>query len=455
LTAAPKVLWRPNPGPQTRFLSCAANEVLYGGAAGGGKSAASIAMPLRWIENGNYRGLFLRREAKYLSDALDKSTALYPHFGAKLVQSPKLIWTFPSGAKIWLNHCEHESDVANYDSLEFHEVIFEELTHFTEKQYRGIRARIRGTDRTLPRNTRSTTNPGGPGHEWVFKRFGNWLDPKHERFAQDGEVRYFRGDEEVSRGTEDSLSRTFIGAKLADNPHVTSEYRAQLLDLDPVRRAQLLSGDWLAKPAAGMYFKSTWFGRAESLPKVQIRWCRYWDRAATVDGDWTVGLLLGRCADGVWIVADVVRLRGTPAVVQRAILSTAQKDGSRVAQVLEQDPAQAGIVERDMYARLLQGHNVRFVKPIGSKPERATGASAQAEAGKVFILCEGGRPPAWRDAFIGEVEAFEDDEKKYDFDDQVDAFSGAFNYLVGKGMLSDGHSFQAMGEDRRDMGGFV
>jgi len=166
-----QILWRPNPGPQTKFLSSSAAEVLFGGAAGGGKSAGSIALPLRWTDNGSFRALFLRREAKYLSDAIDKSTALYPQLGAKLVQSPKIIWTFPSGAKVWLNHCEHETDVANYDSLEFHLVIFEELTHFTEKQYRGIRARIRGTDPTLPRYSRATSNPGGEGHEWVFKRF--------------------------------------------------------------------------------------------------------------------------------------------------------------------------------------------------------------------------------------------------------------------------------------------
>ncbi len=116
-------------GPQYRFLASSASEVCYGGAAGGGKSAASIAFPLRWVHNPRFRCLFLRREAKYLSDALEKSGALYPAFGARLVQSPKIIWTFPSGATVWLNHCEHESDVANYDSLEFHLIIFEEVTH--------------------------------------------------------------------------------------------------------------------------------------------------------------------------------------------------------------------------------------------------------------------------------------------------------------------------------------
>ncbi len=270
-----RVLWQPNPGPQTRFLASTANEVLYGGAAGGGKSAASVALPLRWVNNGAFRTLFLRREAKYLSDAIDKSRALYPHFGARLVQSPKIIWTFPSGAQVWLNHCEHESDVSNYDSLEFHLVIFEELTHFTEKQYRGIRARIRGTDPTLPRFSRATSNPGGEGHDWVFARFGAWLDPKHQRPAKSGETRWYSGDAEVQRGAEDSLSRQFIPATLADNPYIGAEYRAQLMDLDPVRRAQLRDGDWLAQPGKGMYFKRKWFPILDAPPmsrKTSLMW---------------------------------------------------------------------------------------------------------------------------------------------------------------------------------------
>lgn len=445
-----EVIWRPNPGPQTRFLQSSASETMYGGAAGGGKSAASIALPLRWVNNGAFRCLFLRREAKYLSDAIDKSTALYPHFGAKLVQSPKIIWTFPSGAKVWLNHCEHESDVANYDSLEFHLVIFEELTHFTEKQYRGIRARIRGTDPTLPRQARSTTNPGGPGHDWVLRRFGAWLDPKHPNPAKPGEVRHYRADDEVARGTEDSLSRTFIPAKLADNPHVTSEYRAQLLDLDPVRRAQLLDGNWLIKPAAGLYFKRAWFDTLTAVPLVKTKVCRYWDRAATVNGDWTAGVKMAKLQDGTCLILDVVRFRGTPGEVERALKITAVSDGPKCVQVLEQDPGQAGVSERDALVKALAGHTVRTVKPSGDKVTKAGPFSSQVEAGNVRILTLDGSAPTWLEAFLAELEGFPDG----DHDDQVDAAAGAYNWLAGKSTRS-GSDDVAYGDDRRDMTGFV
>jgi len=426
MTQAQQILWRPNAGPQTKFLASTASEVLYGGAAGGGKSAASVALPLKWIHNGAFRALFLRREAKYLSDAIDKSRALYPHFGGHLVQSPKTIWRFPSGAQLWLNHCEHEHDVANYDGFEFNLVIFEELTHFTERQYRGIRARIRSTDPTLPLYSRATTNPGGEGAEWVFSRFGAWLNPRHERPAAPNEVRWYRGDEETARGAPDALSRQFIPARLTDNPHIGAEYRAQLMDLDPVRREQLLNGDWLVQPGAGKYFKRAHVKRwLTERPRDIVQLVRAWDLAATVDGDWTVGVLMARLSDGTFAVLDVVRLRGAPAEVKATILATAELDGRAVTIRLPQDPGQAGVDQRANYARMLAGYRVEFERPTGDKITRAGAFSTQWTEGNVACLL--GR---WADAYVGELEGFPDGS----FDDQVDASADAFNFLCGEPM---------------------
>lgn len=449
--AAPPVLWKANPGPQEKFLASTANEVLFGGAASGGKSAASIAMPLRWIHNPKFRALFLRREAKYLTDAIDKSSALYPKLGGRFVQSPRAVWTFPSGAQLHMSHMEHEKDVANYDGFEFHCVILEELTHFTEKQYRGIRARIRGTDPTLPRISRATTNPGGQGHEWVFERFGPWLNPRHPNPAAPGEVRYFLGNEEVPRGTPDALSRQFIPSKITDNPHVTAEYRAQLLDLDPVRRAQLLEGDWLIKPAAGLYFQRGTFEVITALPKQRILFARYWDRAATVAGDWTVGAKLAKMPGGLYVVVDIVRFRGPPAVVEANIKATAALDGKACAQILEQDPGSAGVFERDYLVKALAGFNVRSVKPTGDKIAKAGPFSAQCAAGNVKILYPDGNAPPWVAAFFGEIEAFPDG----DYDDQVDAASGCFSWLAGKHVSTGETGPSFFGDDRRSTDGFV
>jgi predicted phage terminase large subunit-like protein len=411
------ILWSPTQA-QALFLSSPADEALYGGAAGGGKSAAVVALPLRWVDNPRFNALVLRRDTTQLRDLISKTEALYPALGAKLNLTTGT-WRFPSGARVWFTHCEHETDVSRFDGQEFHLVVFDELTHFTEKQYRAIRARIRGTDPTLPRATRATTNPGGPGHEWVFARFAAWLDPKHPRPSESGRLRWYTGDDEVARGTPDALSRTFVPARLEDNPHVTPEYRAALLQLDPLRRAQLLSGDWLARPAAGLYFKRDWF-RAGRLGE-RITRCRYWDRAASPTGDWTVGLRMA--SDGTaFLIEDVERLRGTPSQVQTRIRGIAETEPD-VTQVLEQDPGQAGVAEVDAYARLLRGLPFRFVRPTGDKVTRALPASAQAEAGKIY--CAEG---AWRTTLFGELEAFPEGGH----DDQVDALSGAVNFLAGR-----------------------
>lgn len=422
MTPNQRILWRPNPGPQTRFLASRVRRVLYGGAAGGGKSAALFALPLRWIHNGNFRGLYLRREAKYLGDAIDKSNRLYPHFGGKLVRSPRIEWTFPSGATIWFNHCEHESDVANYDSFEFSCVLFDELTHFLEPQFDGVCARLRGTDPTLPYIARAASNPGGIGHEWVFERWGAWLNPEHHDPAAPGEARWFLEGEAVAPGTQDAIDYTFIPAKLSDNPHISTQYRSELRALDPVRRAQRLHGDWTARPAAGKYFNRSWFELVDAVPAEALR-CRYWDRAATVDGDFTAGVREARVEDAEYFVEDIVRFRGRPRDVQATIRQTAELDGPGVTQVLEQDPGQAGEVEIDLLLRLLDGFDVRVIRPTGDKITRAAPWSARCEARAVKLV-----RGAWNKAFLEEHEAFPEGSN----DDQVDAAGGAHSYLAAQ-----------------------
>ena len=414
-------MWRPNAGPQTRFLATTADEALYGGAAGGGKSAAAVVLPLRWTDNPRFRALVLRRDTPQLRDLLDKAQALYPALGATF-NSTTGTWAFPGGARVWFTHCEHEKDVSRFDGHEFQLVVFDELTHFTERQYRGIRARIRGTDPTLPRWSRATTNPGGEGHEWVKRRFGAWLDPKHPRPARPGEVRAYRGEEEVPRGTTEALSRTFIPARLADNPHVGEEYRAQLRDLDPVRRAQLLEGDWEAAYGEGKLFHRDWWTYLDAAPPVRRRW-RSWDFGATTSGDATVGVLLGdRGPDLVprWVVLDVVTLRAAPHEVRALVRATAERDGRDCGISVPQDPGQAGVEQAQSYARDLAGYTVRTRRPTGDKTVRAGPFSAQAGARNAAVL----RAP-WTPSYTAEMHAFPDGPH----DDAVDATSDAFAEL--------------------------
>jgi predicted phage terminase large subunit-like protein len=134
-----------------------------------------------------------------------------------------------------------------------------------------------------------------------------------------------------------------------------------------------------------------------------------------------VGLRLLRADQGAYYVEDVVRFRGTPAEVERAVLSTATQDGRNMLIGLEQDPGQAGLAEVQSYYRLLEGYNVRAFPASGDKVTRSKPVSAQVEAGNVKLL-----RGVWNSAFLNELEGFPQGRH----DDQVDALSGAFNVLV-------------------------
>ena len=106
------VIFAPNKGPQTEFLAASEREVLYGGAAGGGKSFGLLADPMRYFNNPNFNGLILRRSTDELRELIWKSQELYPRAfkGAKWAEK-KSQWSFPSGAKLWLTYLDRDQDV--------------------------------------------------------------------------------------------------------------------------------------------------------------------------------------------------------------------------------------------------------------------------------------------------------------------------------------------------------
>ena len=461
MTVGPPPLWAPHPGPQTRFLSTRANEVLYGGAAGGGKSAGLIALPLRWIKNPNFSAIVLRRDTTQLKDLLRKAAKIYPANllrGKPVSDGSSVTWRFPSGATIRFTHCQHESDAARFDGDEFQVVEFDELTHFTERQYLALRARIRSPDPTLPRYSRATTNPGGEGHAWVFARWGAWLDPDFKILglppgdgktppAAPGQVLFFvrlNGIEQVvPEGTlgdpdEDglrapALSRTFIPARLSDNPSIAVSdpgYIANLDQMDPVRREQLRNGNWLVSYSAGTLFQRGWFEIVDARPAAVVARCRVWDRAATKpstenkDPDWTRGALVSRTAEGLFFIEDMASTRDRPMAVDHLMRTTAELDGKLVPIVVFQDPGSAGVGEADAMVRSLSGWNVRVVKvgkTEGDKVTRAKPASAQAERRNIKLI-----RGAWNKSLLEELEAF---PSKGWHDDQVDVLSTGVSVL--------------------------
>ena len=224
------VIFSPNDGPQTEFLAAGETDVLYGGAAGGGKSYAMLVDPLRYAHRAAHRALIIRRSMPELRELIDKSRELYPKAfpGCKYREVEKL-WNFPSGAKIEFGFLERDADVYRYQGQAYSWIGFDEITHLpTEFPWNYLASRLRTTDSEITPYMRCTANPGGVGAHWVKKRY---IDPNEPNES-------FKGS--------DGLSRKFIPARLEDNPFLAEDgrYEQMLKALPPTQRKQLLEGNW-------------------------------------------------------------------------------------------------------------------------------------------------------------------------------------------------------------------
>jgi hypothetical protein len=249
------IIFRPNAGPQTEFLAAGEREVLYGGSAGGGKSYAMLADPLRYMGHPDFSGLLLRHTTEELRELVFKSKEIYPKIWPGIKWSErKMQWTAPSGARLWMSYLDKEDDVLRYQGLAFSWIGFDELTQWpTPFAWNFMRSRLRSTAPDLPVFMRATTNPGGRGHSWVKKMF---IDPAPTNVAfaatniETGEVLTYPAGHK--RAGNYLFDRRFIPARLSDNPYLArqGDYEAMLLSLPDQQRRQLLDGDWDIKEGA-------------------------------------------------------------------------------------------------------------------------------------------------------------------------------------------------------------
>ena len=260
-----EVVFQANPGPQEEFLSAGERDVLYGGAAGGGKSFALLADPLRYCHNANHRGLLLRRTLDELTELIDKSRQLYTKAfpGAKFRES-KSTWHFPSGATIWFTYLDRDKDVTRFQGQAFNWIGIDEITQYpTPYVWDYLRSRLRSTDPELQENLymRCTANPGGVGGWWVKKMYIEGT-PENKAFpAFDIDTRKtFVWPSGHEKAGQPLFFRKFVPARLTDNPHLMAagQYEAMLRSLPDVERKRLLEGDWdVAEGAAFPEFSRT------------------------------------------------------------------------------------------------------------------------------------------------------------------------------------------------------
>ena len=321
------VIFKPNNGPQTDFLAAPERDVLYGGAAGGGKSYAMLIDPLRFAHRAAHRALILRRSMPELRELIDKSRELYPKAfpGCKYKEVEKL-WNFPSGAKVEFGFLERDADVYRYQGQAYSWIGFDEITHLpTEFGWNYLASRLRTTDPEIVPYMRCTANPGGVGASWVKKRYVDPYPPNES----------FKG--------EDNLTRKFIPARLTDNPYLAEDgrYEEMLKALPPTQRRQLLEGNWDVNEGAAF---------TEFEPKVHVitpfEIPISWERVKGID--------YGYASESSCIWGTVDSTDGT-LIIYRELYQkglTGEDLGQRITQMELNDPYSVqGVLDTSAWAR--------------------------------------------------------------------------------------------------------
>lgn len=265
LADAAPVVWEATP-KQFEFLACPDYEVLYGGAAGGGKSDALLidlwSLQYGGPQHPKHRAICFRRSFPELQDLIDRSHELFPAFirGIKY-NKVEHVWTTPAGAKFEFGYLNNDKDRFKYRGRAWNQIGFDELTLWPTKTcYEYLSTRNRTTARDLPKNMRATTNPDGVGQKWVMERWGIQPDGGASRIL-------IPIMHELEDGTFEkrTIARTFIPAKLSDNPHLRGTgYREILMQTDKETQDAQLHGLWKGNKVEGAYyFKELQAARAE------------------------------------------------------------------------------------------------------------------------------------------------------------------------------------------------
>ena len=383
--------WIPHsPYPkQLAAMMAPQGEVLYGGAAGGGKTDALLMCALQYSEHPNYRGIIFRRTYPQLAQAgglIERSrewlTGKGPTYNAT-----ERCWTFPAGGKLFFRHMDGDGEWFAHQGAEYHFVAWDELTHWPDdRAYRYLMSRLRrASDDPIPLRVVATSNPGGMGHAWVKDRFLTHGGP--------------------------AQGRLFIPANLSDNPALDrDEYTRQLGHLHPTERARLLHGDWDVTDDG--LIRREWIRtiRPEALP-AGLRWRRAWDLAASerASADETASVRGALGPDGTLYLAAPIAGRWAWPEARQIIARTAEAEAEMVREVgVEQVAAWRATVDDLATAPIWLRVALRRLTPHGDKLACASPWAARAASGRVVVV-EGWDWSGWLDQWTSFPGARHDD----------------------------------------------
>ena len=256
LKATKDMPWIPNPGPQTDAFFCDADELFFGGQAGGGKTDLLLGTAL----SSHKRSLILRRtnkEAEKLPIRLQEIIGNRDGWNGQ-----RSTWTLADDRTIETGGVQLEDDKQKYKGFPHDLIAWDEVSDFSETQFRFINAWNRSADLTQRCRVVAAGNPPTrPEGLWVIKYWAPWLDQTHPRPAKPGELRWFTtvngvdtevdgpGPHVIPGESQPVLarSRTFIPSALSDNPDLAkTNYGAVLAALPPELRAAYRDGNFQA-----------------------------------------------------------------------------------------------------------------------------------------------------------------------------------------------------------------
>jgi hypothetical protein len=275
MSATAGMAWVPNPGPQASAYFCDADELFYGGQAGGGKSDLGIGLAL----TAHSRSLILR---EYNDDARSLGDRLLAIVGNTNGWNGQLLRYKTGERLVEFGGCQHEEDKQRYKGDPHSLIVFDEVGDFSESQYVFIGAWNRSATGERSRIVATGNPPTRAKGLWVIRRWAAWLDPKHPNPAKPGELRYYTtsadgGEIEVDGSGPHLIdgemvtarSRTFIPARLDDNPDLSeTNYGAMLASLPKELRDAYRDG----KFAASLKDQPNQLLPTEWLRAAQARW---------------------------------------------------------------------------------------------------------------------------------------------------------------------------------------